>query len=184
LSRRRNPPFICAKKAGYAFGYNPPCARSPDAAQRHQRVHGSISQRRYGSRLCGAARRALHRVRDTSGICSRRRGDLPVGHFCVQPPLQKYFASPVGQIISTNSRHPTPQEGRIMIVTDAGWDAVDAAAFCARRDRRAGRKTCERSTASGREMLLRTAKSCGPDAPTLASSSRRLSRPYRAQTKP
>ena len=120
MSRRRNPPFICAKKAGYAFGYNPPCARSPDAAQRHQRVHGSISQRRYGSRLCGAARRALHRVRDTSGICSRRRGDLPVGHFCVQPPLQKYFASPVGQNISTNSRHPTPQEGRIMIVTDAG----------------------------------------------------------------
>jgi hypothetical protein len=38
----------------------------------------------------------------------------------VQSPLQKYFASPVGQIISTNSRHPTPQEGRIMIVTDAG----------------------------------------------------------------
>src|SRR6202163_3024147 len=38
----------------------------------------------------------------------------------VQSPLQKYFASPVGQIISTNSRHPTPQEGRIAIVTDAG----------------------------------------------------------------
>jgi len=47
----------------------------------------------------------------------------------VQSPLQKYFASPVGQIISTNSRHPTPQEGRIMIVTNAGWVAVDAAAF-------------------------------------------------------
>ena len=31
-----------------------------------------------------------------------------------------------------------PTEGRIAIVTDAGWDAVDAAAFCARRDRRAG----------------------------------------------
>ena len=58
-----------------------------------------------------------------------------------------------------------------MIVTDAGWDAVDAAAFCARRDRRVGwRKACERSTACGREMLQRTAKSCGPDAPTLASS--------------
>src|SRR5712672_2053195 len=54
-------------------------------------------------------------------------GDLPVGHFGVQSPLQKYFASPVGQIISTNSRHPTPPEGRIMIVTDAGWNAVDAA---------------------------------------------------------
>src|SRR6266704_924044 len=38
-----------------------------------------------------------------------------------------------------------PTEGRIAIVTDAGRDAVDAAAFCARRDYRAGRKTCERS---------------------------------------
>ena len=67
--------------------------------------------------------------------------------------------------------HPTPPEGRIMIVTDAGRDAVDAAAFCARRDRRVGwRKACERSTACGRGMLQRTAKSCGPDAPTLASS--------------
>src|ERR1700704_5733813 len=34
-----------------------------------------------------------------------------------------------------------------MIVTDAGWDAVDAAAFCARWDGRAGwRKACERFT--------------------------------------
>ena len=35
--------------------------------------------------------------------------------------------------------------------------------------------------AGGREMLLRTAKSCGPDAPTLASSSRMLCRPNRVQ---
>jgi hypothetical protein len=50
--------------------------------------------------------------------------------------------------------HPTPPEGRIAIVTDAGWGAVDAAAFCARRDCRAGwRKARERSTACGREML-------------------------------
>ena len=64
-------------------------------------------------------------------------GDLPVGllfESCVYPPLQKYFASPVGQIISTNSRHPTPQEGRIAIVTDAGRDAVDAAASGAQCD--------------------------------------------------
>ena len=46
-----------------------------------------------------------------------------------------------------------------MIVTNVGWDAVDATASGARR--RAGRK-----------RLLRTAKPCGPDAPTLASSSR------------
>ncbi len=39
-----------------------------------------------------------------------------------------------------------PTEGRIRIVRDAGWDAVDAAAFCARRGCRAGwRKACERS---------------------------------------
>ena len=45
-------------------------------------------------------------------------------------------------------------------------------------DCRAGwRKARERSQACGREMLLRTAKSCGPDAPTLASSSRMLCRP-------
>src|SRR5258705_5471119 len=41
--------------------------------------------------------------------------------------------------------HPTPQEGRIMIVTDAGWNAVDAAALA--RDGIAGRvdEACERS---------------------------------------
>ena len=37
-----------------------------------------------------------------------------------------------------------PLQGRIAIVTDAGWDAVDAAAFCARWDCRASRKTLER----------------------------------------
>jgi hypothetical protein len=50
---------------------------------------------------------------------------------------------------------------------------VDAAAFGARRDRRAGSYVpVSDHQASGREMLQRTAKSRGPDAPTLASSSR------------
>ena len=53
-----------------------------------------------------------------------------------------------------------------------GRDAVDAAASCARGDRRAGDEPVSDHQASGREMLQRTAKSCGPDAPTLASSSR------------
>jgi hypothetical protein len=49
---------------------------------------------------------------------------------------------------------PVPLEGRFAIVTNAGRDAVDAGgAFDERR-------------------CLRTAKSCGPDAPTLASSRR------------
>ena len=63
--------------------------------------------------------------------------DLPVGRFVdrrVESHLQKYFASPVGQIISIHSRHPVPLQGRIAIVTDAGWDAVDAAASGVKRD--------------------------------------------------
>jgi hypothetical protein len=62
-------------------------------------------------------------------------------------------SSPIYKNISI-SAHPKsdlepspsrPHEGRIAIVTDAGWDAVDAAAFCARKGCRAGRKACERS---------------------------------------
>ena len=43
--------------------------------------------------------------------------------------------------------------GRIAIVTDAGWDAMDAGG------------------ASDEGVVLRTAKPCGPDTPTLVSSS-------------
>src|SRR5882757_6961591 len=59
-----------------------------------------------------------------------------------------------------------------MIVTDAGRGAVDAAAFCARWMAGRVERSVSDHQASGREMLLRTAKSCDPDAPTLASSSR------------
>ena len=47
-----------------------------------------------------------------------------------------------------------PHRGALAIVIDAGQDAVDADAL------------------SDEQRLMRTAKSCGPDAPTLASSSR------------
>jgi hypothetical protein len=47
---------------------------------------------------------------------------------------------------------PVPQEGRLAIVTDAGRDAVDA------------RRRADEA------LLERTAKSCGPDASTPASS--------------
>src|SRR3982074_267230 len=77
--------------------------------------------------------------------------DLPVGQFCVESPLQKYFRSP--QITSRTFRIP-PQRGALAIVTNAGRDAVDAAAFCARGDRRANRKIRERSTARGRETIV------------------------------
>jgi hypothetical protein len=52
------------------------------------------------------------------------------------------------RVISMRCGH----KGRFAIVTDVGRDAVDAA-----------------STAR-RTVLTRTTKSCGPDAPTLASS--------------
>ncbi len=71
-----------------------------------------------------------------------------------------------------------------MIVTNAGWDAVDAAAFCARRDRRAGsQESVSDQQRADERRFSRTAKSCGPDAPTLASSFAEFCRPNRAMTK-
>jgi hypothetical protein len=55
------------------------------------------------------------RLREKTDFFKRIKLFLPV-----QSHFKKYFASPVGQIISTNSRHPTPPQGRIAIVTDAG----------------------------------------------------------------
>jgi hypothetical protein len=46
----------------------------------------------------------------------------------IQSLSQKYSAFAVGQITAISSRHPIPEEGRIAIVTNAGWEAVDAAA--------------------------------------------------------
>jgi hypothetical protein len=70
----------------------------------------------------------------------------------VQPLLKKYSDFPNTQI----TLYPTPScptEGRLEIVTDAGQDAMDA------------------RSAPDERAHLRTAKSCGPDASTLASSS-------------
>ena len=71
-----------------------------------------------------------------------------------------------------------------MIVTDAGWNAVDAAAFGARWNRRAGSSGLVSDHRHADERRFsRTAKSCGPDAPTLASSLAEFCRPNRAMTK-
>src|SRR6266480_6539811 len=65
----------------------------------------------------------------------------------------------VGQISSTNSPHLIPQEGRIAIVTNAGWDAVDAAASarmrsqgCSNRERSTARKTNDAVSANARSF--------------------------------
>jgi hypothetical protein len=157
-----------------------PCGRKFHGPRIQQRT--TPQARRVETRV--NAMMALRRIRDTRNVFSPQSSDLLVGRLidrAVQPHLQKYFAFAVGQIISTNSRHPTPQEGRIMIVTKRGvrmrWTRQRFA-----RAGIAGRvlRIRERSTARGREMLQRTAKSCGPDAPTLVSSSRRFCRPNRA----
>jgi hypothetical protein len=69
----------------------------------------------------------------------------------VQPCLQKYFAGPVGQIKGTDSR-VLGHRGALANVINAARDAVDADAL------------------NDEQRETRTAKSCGPDAPTLASS--------------
>src|SRR5260370_23214892 len=100
----------------------------------------------------------------------------------VQSLSKKYSAFAVGQISATSSRHLIPQEGRFAIVTNAGWDVVDATASARKFVRRAVSVSEQRR--AGRTALFppvpdvsaglsaeafgeggsRTAKPCGPDA--------------------
>jgi len=79
----------------------------------------------------------------------------------------------VGRNISMSLVIPSHTEGRFAIVTDVGcgmrWTRQRFA-----REGIAGRveRLVSDHRVCGREMLPRTAKSCGPDAPTLVSSSR------------
>jgi hypothetical protein len=69
----------------------------------------------------------------------RQNGDL-ASYFnviwVVQSRCQKYSAFHLTQISGYLLAVLTRQEGRIAIVTNAGWDAVDAAASGAQRGRR------------------------------------------------
>jgi hypothetical protein len=104
-------------------------------------------------------------------------GKLPsaVNAICpVQPYQQKNFAFAVGQISSTSSPRPFPARGALAIVTNAGWDAVDAAASA--RMVIAGRVSRERATgAQDERRWLRTAKPCGPDTRCWCQVERRRS---------
>jgi len=84
--------------------------------------------------------------------------DLPAGRrsrFCVQPRPQKYSCSRLTQITSISLAVPAQHRG----------------AFRDRHERRAG-DAVDAGCAFDESAGLRTAKSCGPDAPTLASSVR------------
>jgi hypothetical protein len=74
----------------------------------------------------------------------------------VQHPARKYSPFVLRQI-SSSLCCPTRQEGRLAIVTNARWDAVDAEAM------------------TDEAGMTRTVKSCGSDAAVLASSSREAS---------
>ena len=103
--------------------------------------------------------------------------DRLFGAFTVQSLSQKYSCSLLTQITSTSVTILHPQEGRIAIVTDVG------------RGMRWTRRRCKTNG-----VFLRTAKSCGPDAPMLASRSQGVIRendggnkgrsPRRARRKP
>jgi hypothetical protein len=67
-------------------------------------------------------------------------------------PFAKIFPFPFDPNQLHIPRRLVPSEGRLAIVTDAGRDVVDA------------------DGADNERCLRRTAKPCGPDAPTLASS--------------
>ena len=79
----------------------------------------------------------------TDGVDNKTgSSDLPVGRVldrAVESFISDFPKNICCHLTKSNLElsHPTPPEGRIMIVTDAGRDAVDAAAFCARRDCRA-----------------------------------------------
>jgi hypothetical protein len=66
----------------------------------------------------------------------------------VKPLLQKYSDFPKTQISCISIPVPSHLRGARAIVTDAGRDAVDAAASGTTRDGRAGREARELSTAS------------------------------------
>jgi hypothetical protein len=79
----------------------------------------------------------------------------------VQPPLQKYFASPHTQIRFRTAAVPAHRGAFRDRHKRWAGDAVDAAASAQLGLRPEKRR---------RTMLVRTAKSCGPDTPTLVSS--------------
>src|SRR5216684_201540 len=91
---------------------------------------------------CGAADLAPGEIDEYGPLVGHgRRPDLPDGR-AVENPVQwaskKYFASRIGRNSFMDSCVPPKQRGVSRSSRTLGRDAVDAAAFCARRDRRAG----------------------------------------------
>src|SRR4030088_950901 len=90
----------------------------------------------------------------TGLICPTGKSATSCAFCLVQPQLKKYFCfSEIKSVVYP--RHPVPQRGVSRSSRTLVQDAVDAGG------------------AKDESVDLRTAKSCGPDAPTLASSRRK-----------
>jgi hypothetical protein len=111
----------------------------------------------------------------------RRAGDLPVRLFCSQRVnlcLKKYSAFPKSQITLYQPR-PAPKEGRWPSSRTLEQDAVDAAASGTMKSQ-GGLCLWAILKRARRATLMRTAKSCGPDASVPASSLAEALTPNRA----
>src|SRR6267378_6185769 len=118
--------------------------RSSDKAKRRSNPNATFRDGALAPGLrCAIAHRGISRFRVRCFASPRNdEGKISCGIKLIPPVqsrFQKYFHSRLTQITSKTLAIP-PTEGRIAIVTDAERDAVDAAAFCARGDRRAGPK--------------------------------------------
>ena len=95
-------------------------------------------------------------------------------------PYAKIFLFPIAPNQFYNPARLTPTEGRIAIVTDAGWDAVDAAALA--RNGIAGRfQNRERSSGAQTNGANADGEVVWSDAGVKFAEA---SRPDRARTKP
>src|ERR1700730_902580 len=86
--------------------------------------------------------------------------DLPGGRradFSVQPPTQKYSGFPKTQITAISTAVSSHSKGRIAIVTNAGRDAVDAAASDVRSGSQGGLLSVSDLRHARRTALMRTA---------------------------
>ena len=98
-------------------------------------------------------------------------------------PFAKIFLFPPDPNQFTDSHRPVPQRGVAHVINVGHGMRWTRRHWARMSDCRAGFPVSGHWRA-GRKMLKRTAKSCGSDAPRLASSFAEASRPNRALTKP
>jgi hypothetical protein len=130
-------------------------AKAPRAAGADGREPSDVNQLR--SRVDGFSPRispycVLQFAARSSQFLQAIQSDCPTGksvNLLSSPLCKNISLHPSGKSSLQIRAIPSREEGRIMIVTDAGWDAVDAAALGAQRDAgRVGERPVSNQTAS------------------------------------